>query len=262
MNAIAKEEYIRGSAIGRRPKESLLILNGTLCDAKLWRPCTQLLTQSPQFDERSFIYPDVGGGESVTDIAKNLADVIRERAPVWIIGYSLGGMVALEVAVRYQAHIRGLILICTTAIGHTEEKEQKIQEQLCYLEECGIEALLDDILLPSYFGAQDATVHHAALLAMRTSGLRMGAKHFRNQRRTLRTRSDQYPHLGTIMTPTLVIAAEHDLLCTADESRRMARALPQSRLYVSASTGHAFPFTRPEELAREVMGFVEESWGS
>ena len=149
----------------------------------------------------------------------------------------------------------GLILVCVNAGGQTEQKDRAVAHELEHLERHGLEALFKDILLPAYFGDTLARHGQEAAAIMR-SGLEMGADAFRNQRRTLRTRIDQYPHLNAIRIPTLLVCGENDTLCPPEGHRRMQRELPHSVLYECKRVGHALPLVRPAELARQAARFM------
>lgn len=95
---------------------SLIFLHGTGCDASDWMPVTDGLPHNRRFIALDFR----GHGQStvptqqftLTDLAEDvlhLADKLRLQAFV-IVGHSLGGMVAMEVA-QHSPHVVGLVLL-------------------------------------------------------------------------------------------------------------------------------------------------------
>ncbi|MBI2893766.1 MAG: alpha/beta hydrolase [Deltaproteobacteria bacterium] len=64
------------------------------------------------------------------------------------------------------------------------------------------------------------------------------------------------PLLPRIDAPTLVVWGEHDRLVPLRLGERLARQIPGARLEVLAGAGHAVNEERPEELARLLLEFL------
>jgi pimeloyl-ACP methyl ester carboxylesterase len=66
---------------------------------------------------------------------------------------------------------------------------------------------------------------------------------------------DAASRLGEIRVPTLVLSGDADRLVPAENSRRIAEAIPGARLVLLPGAGHCFPLERFEETEREVADF-------
>ena len=247
-----------------------MILNGTLCDARLWEPFCILLKEEGVFD--TFCHPLLDDGGTVVELAHTVGDALayairasnathaksealRTGVRPWLLGYSLGGVVALEAVKHYQDRISGLILVSTKGNAHNKEKAASVAQELAYMKKEGVGALLDTILLPAYFGEQISRYPKEAQ-AVRESGIRMGAEAFINQRRTIESRIDQHEHLSAVHIPTLIVCGQQDILCTPQQSRALHRAIPNSTLCVYPEAGHALPWICTTTLVRDVAAFV------
>ncbi len=62
--------------------------------------------------------------------------------------------------------------------------------------------------------------------------------------------------LSHISAPTLVVAAEHDLLLPREEAALLAGAIPGARLITVSSAGHCAPVEQPESCAALIVGHV------
>ena len=69
---------------------------------------------------------------------------------------------------------------------------------------------------------------------------------------------DSLDRLGAITAPTLVIAAERDLLTPAAEGTKVADAIPGAKFEVFTGRGasHAMLFERAEDFLTHVIGFL------
>lgn len=90
----------------------LLLIHGFGCDHRFWGP------QLPALAEHDLLTPDLPyHGGPVTGVPKNLeglADwLVRTHLqdPAVLIGHSLGGMIALQIAHDHPARVRGLALV-------------------------------------------------------------------------------------------------------------------------------------------------------
>ena len=236
-----------------------VIINGTLCDASLW--------QNLECDLRcvghgDFWYPDITDGQSIATYAQRIGNALDPDVANWVIGYSLGGIIAVELALRFSDRVEGLILVCTNCYGQTPEKEAGIRKQLELLDRNGLEAVLDDILLPAYFpkteGSAQRSDLHESRAKVRNMGLKLGASVLRNQLQTIRSRRDQSAVLPEIDTKVLLVCGADDALCTVEQNRGMAALFPKSTLKIIENTAHMLPLVQPEELSLAVRSFLAE----
>ena len=236
---------------------TVIILSGTLCGDDLWEEITGRLTQSEARAVDDIAHVDLTGGESIAVIAERIGEVCARYDNPWVIGYSLGGVIALEVMRCYQHVCAGLILVCAKANGRNRQKDEALRHEAIYLQEYGLAKVFDDILLPAYFGDDIEKYHHLAL-RVKQSGLAMGLEALLQQRRTFQSRIDQYPYLHTITVPTLVICGARDVLCTPSQSRDIADRLPAGALVEYPDVGHALPWVCAQRLADDVLRFIRQ----
>lgn len=238
-----------------------IILNGTLWDEELWRGFVQCMPGGG--DSNAFVFPDITDGRSIMEITEGLGDMLSGSDSadsidsVWLVGYSLGGIMALEAVRLFPRDLAGLILVCSNADGQTEEKNRAAERQLSHLKKYGMEAVFDDLLSPAYFGSA-LDEHEAEARMIKKSGMALGDVVFRNQLKTLKTRRDQKTYLPEVAVPTLIIHGEHDRLCTPEQNRAMHELIPNSVIRRFDGVGHALPLLCPEELANAVWSFISK----
>ena len=66
---------------------------------------------------------------------------------------------------------------------------------------------------------------------------------------------DATSRLGEIRVPTLVLTGDADRLVPAENSRRLAEAIPGARLALLPGAGHCFPLERFEETVAALAEF-------
>lgn len=231
-------------AAGRLP---LLLLPGTLCDGRVFAPLVAGL--GPKFDCAVF-----GTGDH--DSVGAVAEALLQRAPqrFALAGFSLGGMVALEVAARAPGRVAGLALLCAKA---TPTPDAQKPERLAWLEAArreGLETVVTQAL-PRWL--HPLHLHDAALRQVIVDmALTAGVAVLARQVRANNGRPDNTGLLPRLAVPTLVLFGGSDLLCTPQEARDMAAAIPGATLVEIEGAGHFAPLEQPEAVATAVRAWL------
>lgn len=175
---------------------------------------------------------------------------------VVLVGHSMGGMIAQEVAARHPARLRALVLSGTApAFGRADGAWQKqfLAARLDPLDGGTsmaelAPALMRDLVAP---GAAPS----ALAVATRAMSLVPPAT-YRAALHNLVT-FDRRASLAAIAVPTLLIAGEADRTAPPAGMARMAERIPGSRYRLIAGAGHIANLERPvvfNALLREFLG--------
>jgi pimeloyl-ACP methyl ester carboxylesterase len=192
-------------------------------------------------DHRPSIY-------TFADAVIELSDALELDAPV-IVGHSLGGAVAMEVALKRPARVRALALIdsCPPDGLKTPEAYYPILESYRTSRPALAQALraIMPARQPRYF---DELVDDAA--AMHPAAFSGNARALENWNAAGRTRA--YPG------PVLVISGVLDPLITAEMAARTAAAFALAREVRLEGVGHSPQIEAPARFRAELARFLEE----
>jgi 2-succinyl-6-hydroxy-2,4-cyclohexadiene-1-carboxylate synthase len=179
----------------------------------------------------------------------------------WWVGYSLGGRVALQMAVHKAQRVAGLVLGSTTAgIPELDVRAERIKADEALASRIpgwGIEAFVDYWLnLPLFESLQRLPRHQQALL--RKQRLENSAVGLANSLRGMGTgaMASVWGNLRDLHLPALVVAGELDEKFAA-LARSLAAALPESHLSILADCGHAVMLEQPQRFVSAVLGFFQ-----
>jgi pimeloyl-ACP methyl ester carboxylesterase len=169
-----------------------------------------------------------------------------------VCGLSLGGYVALSLALRRPEAVSALILANTRAEADGEEGRAGRDGAIATIRSRGtapfLDGLLARVLSPD---APDDVRARARVIADRQPGDAVVAA-----LAALRDRPDRVADLGRIRVPTLVIAGADDGLIPAAAAETLADGIPGARLQVIPGAGHLSALERPEEFATAVTSFL------
>jgi 2-succinyl-6-hydroxy-2,4-cyclohexadiene-1-carboxylate synthase len=177
-----------------------------------------------------------------------------------LVGYSMGGRMALAFAVIHPDRVSRLVLESASPGLATEgerEARRAADEALARsLEENGIEAFVDAWQRQPLFESQ-ATLPPGVLAEQRARRLRNDPASLGACLRGLGTGSQPsfWDALPGLDIPTLVLAGEADTKFV-EIGRRMVRALPRGRLAAVPGAGHAVHLERPDAWLAHVGGFL------
>jgi 3-oxoadipate enol-lactonase len=255
--------------------DPLLLIMGLAADSTAW------LFQVPELARhyRTIVFDNRGVGRSskprgpytiheMADDAAGLLDVIGiERAHV--VGVSMGGMIAQELALRHPKRVRGLVLGCTFPEPDAEAERQR-QFSLARFggrvtasgeTEIDVSAvdplMLFQHLLPRVFNQSFIDRELPKLLQIFGGALQYGfsleailgqVEAIMGHRATDRLRE--------ITAPTLVITGDADLLVSPANSDVLARSIPGAKLVKIPGGSHGFNFETPDVFNREVIDFL------
>jgi 2-succinyl-6-hydroxy-2,4-cyclohexadiene-1-carboxylate synthase len=196
---------------------------------------------------------------AVDDLTAVLDALGIERAAV--LGYSMGGRVALHLALVAPGRVEALILeSASPGIDDPGERAARVrsdEELAAFIEREGVEAFVDRWESVPLFATQ-RSLPHAVYARQRAQRL---ANHPRGLANSLRgmgagAQEPLWSRLGEIRVPTLLIAGALDEKYRA-LAREMAELMPDAGAVIIPDAGHATHLEKPGEFARAVGAFLE-----
>ena len=212
------------------------------------------------YDVRGFGRSPTGAADgTVRQMADDLAQLLSalETGPVWLVGFSMGGVISQRFALDFPELTKGLVLVassCAVGRGGKEFFDHRIEQ----VTSGGLESLAitndgdargcfhtgDEELINEYKELRMAAVRDpAGYLNACNAMLGIGE-------------SPLTAELSTLRCPTSVIAGEYDPYCPPKASKMISDAIPGAELTVIEDVGHCMQFEASDSLNNYIADFI------
>jgi 3-oxoadipate enol-lactonase len=248
--------------------EPLLLVMGLAADTMAWAmqvPAFSAHYRTIIFDNRDVGQSSMAAGPyEITDMAQDtlaLADAL-ELESFHLVGVSMGGAIAQEVALATPDRVRTLTLAMTWPRGGAWAA--KLSELWsARVERMSREERVDELMLltlsEDFFENADGVAWLRDVMLQNPHP--QSADAFARQL-DASSRQDTRERLGRLAMPTHVIGAEHDILVPVWKSRELAELIPGAQLSVIDSGPHGANLECAEEFNRLVLDFLDQSRAS
>lgn len=199
------------------------------------------------------------------------ADALRQHLgwdKVVMVGWSYGGFLALEYALRYQENLSHLVLIATApshefmeesrpeieSRGTPEQREAFERFRTGDWDDAELQRLME-LMFSSYF----AQPERAEQCRRQRHPIIYRAKVRRWVFRNEMPKYDVRDRLPEIHVPTLVMAGRHDLHCSVHQLETIAHGISGAHLVVFEDSGHMIPMEENQEFCAAIRSFIQET---
>lgn len=254
---------------GDRAAPVVMLVHGYGDSFLTWEPWIQRL--SPKFRVITVDLAGHGltqtGADYVPDMDRfaEQIDALAARLdlpPFAIVGNSMGGGVAWQVASRYPERVRALVLVDAAGWPADPNKPvplafkilqsdfgrfllQHIETRPLTAEGLKMDVVDDSLITPAFVDrwveVQRAPGHRAILMGIRPGKLTVATEAV----------------LSKITAPTLVLHGEQDVIIPPSDGRKFAAAIPGAGLITYPNAGHLPQYEIPDQSAADVAAFLE-----
>jgi len=233
--------------------EPLVFLHGA-GGAGIWLPVHDRLAQ--RYRVIAPVCPGFGGTprpewlDRIDDVTLHHADLLDalDIAQARVLGVSIGGWMAADLAARYPERVSKLVL---TGASGLSLPEAPIPDIFAMPMESVLPLLFEDLsaalsLLP---GNMDQAFIEAQLRERATVAHLAWNPHFHDPKLPRR--------LARVKAPTLLVWGEKDRFTPLAHGRAYARLIPGARLEVIPACGHVPPVERVDDFCAAVIPFLK-----
>jgi 2-succinyl-6-hydroxy-2,4-cyclohexadiene-1-carboxylate synthase len=242
----------------------LVLIHGFTQNAACWPGVAEALAAASRAGRisREVVAVDAPGHGRRADVTAGLweaADLLAaEGGRADYVGYSMGGRIALHIALAHPDLVHRLILVSATpGIEDDRARAARREADEAQAAELARSGDIDGFLQRWLAGPLFATLpaEKAGLEARRTNTAAGLASSLRGL--GTGTQDNLWPRLAELAMPVLVVAGQADATYSAI-AERMAAAIPKAQLALLPGAGHTAHLEQPERFAGLVCAFLDE----
>jgi len=273
----APTRYVEGNGIrfayrklGPSTGTPLILLQHFSGNIDAWDPA---VVNVLAVDRPVIVFDNAGVGRSTGQTPDSIEAMARDAvtfiellgfSKVDLLGYSLGGCVAQQIAAGHGRLVRKLILVGTAPQGGEEHLLAVLQDAFSHTE-------APDIRLPLFFTKSTASQSSGLAFLKRVkvrkedrdteSGKAVTDPQAKALITWCATPDPVHAMLRAITQPALVVSGSHDTMLPADNAYTMFKALSNAQLLLYPDSGHGALFQHHEFFVSHVRTFLDADIG-
>jgi pimeloyl-ACP methyl ester carboxylesterase len=224
-------------------RQSLILVPGLLCDARLWRDQCRGLK-----DRVDIAVADIGQDDRI----EAMADRLLREAPdhFALAGHALGGRVALAAYAAAPERVTRLALIGAGPSAAPDEAASPALADM--LHDAGVAQIGERLLFP----AMHPERRDGLLADLKAMLARADPDAVKRQLHALRNRADVSDLLPLIACPTLLLCGKEDRYASPACHEAMAARIPGARLDIIEEAGHMAPMEAPDAVTAALSAWL------
>jgi len=224
-----------------------LFIPGLLSDARVWQPTAGALSGL----DVNVAFADVTRDDRIDTMASRILD--EHPGPLVVIGHSMGGRVALEMAYQRAERVVGLVLANT---GHGSKRKGELAKRQAKIDlgHQDMKALAAEWIPPMLASGRE---QDSALMGDLTDMvLAAGPEVHERQIMALVNRPTASTYLSSIICPTLLMTGDKDRWSPEPQHREIEELMPNATLALVSDAGHFMPIEQPAQTAANVRDWL------
>jgi len=244
----------------------IVLIHGFSDNLNMW------YNQAPEFSKRYRVltYDVRGFGRteagkqpySMSLFADDLYELLRalQIESACVLGYSMGGRIALEFALKHPEMTEGLIF-ANSGIGAAPSPDmEERRSMMAGILQQGDNDLISEIMTSASFSPDFGQRNPPAFQRYKSVKLQNNPSEYYAIMQAIVGAIDSPVELNRLRCPVLIIAGEHDGLMDVSVAESMNKAIEKAELHL-LPTGHAAAIEAPTQFNRIVLDFLAKIRG-
>ena len=179
----------------------------------------------------------------------------KNKKKISVIGFSMGGFIAIKLAIEYPEILDKLVLIGTNARHISQKRKLLLKKSLITFNKNNFAKLFYQKNYSSYFADKDLenTSYQNTIYSM---AKQLGYKTFLNQTNLILKRPNQLKKLNKIVSKTLIIRGKNDNLSSNIMNNELNKKIKCSVYKEIKNSSHFVMLEKPKTFNKIVTNFL------
>ena len=219
-----------------------------MCNKNIWDAQISILKK-----KFSVSIPSLKNIASVDDAVQKIIN--KNKKKISVISFSMGGFIAIKLAIDYPEILDKLVLIGTNARHISQKRKLLLEKSLTTLNKNNFAKLFYQKNYSSYFADKDSdnTSYQNTVYSM---AKQLGYKTFLNQTNLIVKRPNQLKKLNKIVSKTLIIRGKNDKLSSNIMNNELNKKIKNSVYKEIKNSSHFVMLEKPKIFNKIVTNFL------
>jgi 2-succinyl-6-hydroxy-2,4-cyclohexadiene-1-carboxylate synthase len=246
--------------------ENLILIHGAFDNLNMWYNQVPIFSKNYRvitYDIRGFGKTESPANEySISLFAEDLYELTKaiEIENAFCLGFSLGGSIAVQLAIDHPEIVKALVLTNSSAglaIATPSPRALERGQEILELLDTGDIRTAAELMAAAAFSPDFKSKNPVEFERFIKSKLQNDPHKLAQVMRSLRGGVSAPDISSRLKCPTLIIVGEYDSGMGPKQGKQLQQAIPNSKLVILAA-GHSSPFEAPDEFNRAVLEFLSE----
>lgn len=222
----------------------VIFLPGTLTDERIWS------YQRPLFSDSVVV--NLRQQDSLEKMLDEVSGI--EGESFHLVGFSMGGHVAQEFAIKCPERVKTLTVIGSSSMGYPAVEREIIKKTLHLIVPGQFKGITEK-RLREYLHPHSYENHDIKQLIKDMAGADAAEVYLRQLKATL-DRRVMVNDLAKLTCPINYVAGREDQIIKLSTIQESQSSVPGSKLYIIEECGHFIPLERPQELNQILLSII------
>lgn len=236
-------------------KSSLVFLHGFGEDARLWDDFlpigfSGLIFHTPNFAN----WVDC---ESISDYARKIHEALPRTENFILIGHSMGGYIALEIANLFPERIDGVVMLHSTMLADSLEKQLQREKTAAFIQEKGSEIFIKSFV-SKLFAPRFVATHQDLLITLAVRYADIAQSGLIASTLAMKNRHNKVSFIQSTDIPFLFILGDEDPLISVESVVDVIGVKDQHKYVILSDVAHQGCYEAPAETFAAINQFIVE----
>jgi pimeloyl-ACP methyl ester carboxylesterase len=236
-------------------KPSLVFLHGFGEDARIWDDFipgrfAEYNLQIPNYAEWSDCL-------TIADYARKIDASLPENQRFVLIGHSLGGYIAMELAKQFRERIQGVVMLHSTFLPDSPEKQLQRDKTASFIQEHGSEVFIRSFV-SNLFAPLFVASHQDLMRQLAERYVTIPQEGLISSTLAMKVRQDMRSFVQTTEIPFLFVMGDMDPMIPIDSIVEGIAGKDQHKYVILSGVAHQGCYEAPEETFEAINQFVNE----
>ena len=220
-----------------------------MCDEKIWKFQIKELKK-----KYKVIFAKVKKGETIKEYSSNIIKSLPKKFS--IIGFSMGGFIALDLSINHPERVEKLILVGTNGRS-ISDKRKKFLNKFC--DEINNDNFINKFCnanINSYFSKNNqSNIQYLNLI--KSMAKKLGYLVFKRQTNAILKRPSVLSKLSKIKLKCLIVSGSNDTLSTKEMNTELKKRIKNSELFFIKKSSHFVMFEQAKKFNNKILEWME-----